>query len=396
MDKKTFCALFSDVEKSIVEDRRSIHSFAETGFSLPRTVKYVRARLEGLGLETEEIGGGVVAVLGNKKGRTILLRADMDALNITEKTGLSYAAKNGNMHACGHDMHTAMLLGAADVLSKMPDKINGRIAFVFQPAEETLEGAKRMIEEGLLDFIRPDAALMIHTLVGVPLLRDSAVVASAGVSAPSADFFRITIKGKSSHGSTPHLSIDALSCGVKIVTMLEGIITREIPLSADSVISIGAFNSGSAANVIAGSGKIEGTFRTMDENAREKIRCSILNIVESISKLYGAHGEVSFYSGCPTLLNNAELSACAYTYANELIGKNCVYSKDLGWRGGGSEDFSYVSHKIPSIMIGLMAGSTNDGFTCPAHNHEVVFDERALKLGAQIYGWCAYRYLSDN
>ena len=395
MDKKSFCEFFLAIEKSIIEDRRAIHSFAETGFDLPKTTKYVKERLEGMGLQTHEIGGGIVSMLGSKNGRTILLRADMDALNIAEKTGLPYAAQNGNMHACGHDMHTAMLLGAADVLSKIQDKINGRIAFAFQPAEETLKGAKRMIEDGLLDFVRPSAALMIHTLVGVTVSRNSAIVASAGVSAPSADFFEITIKGKSSHGSAPHLAADALSCGVKIMTMLDGIITREIPLSADAVISIGAFNSGSAANVIAEFAKIEGTFRTMDDNAREKLRCSVTNIVEAISKLYGADGDVSFYSGCPTLLNNAELSACVHTYVNELIGKNCIYSNELGWRGGGSEDFSYISHEIPSVMIGLMAGSAYDGFTCPAHNPKVVFDESALKLGAQIYAWCAYRYLSE-
>ena len=396
MDKNAFLKLFSDVDTAIIEHRRAIHSFAETGFDLPKTRRYVKDRLESLGLEMKEIGGGIVASLGTESGKTILLRADMDALNIEEKTGLSFAAKNGNMHACGHDMHTAMLLGAASVLTKIRDKISGRVLFAFQPAEETLEGAKHMIESGLLDFARPDAAMMIHTLVGIDLPRDSAVIASGGVSAPSADFFKITVKGKSSHGSTPYLSVDALSCGVQVISMIEGIIPREIPLTADAVMSIGAFNSGHAPNVMADAATIEGTFRTMDNVAREKIRAKIGDIVYHVSAIYGATSDVSFYSGCPTLVNDPKMSTCAHTYVNELIGKKCVYSNELCWRGGGSEDFSYISHEVPSVMIGLMAGSRDDGFDIPAHNPKVLFDERALNLGAQIYAWCAFRYLQDT
>ena len=396
MEKMDLDKLVSNIEGSIIEDRRVIHSFAEVGFDLPKTKEYVKKRLGSLGLISTEIGGSLVASIENGMGPTVLLRADMDALNIREKTGLPFASENGNMHACGHDMHTSMLLGAANLLSQMHNKIKGRIVFAFQSAEETLEGAKRMLDDGLLDFATPNAALMIHTLVGVELPRETAVVASAGVSAPSADFFRVTVKGESSHGSTPYLSTDALSCGVKIASFIEGLITREIPLYADATISIGTFSSGSAANIIADTANLEGTFRTTDEEAREKIRAKLTGIVECVSKAYGAEGNISFYSGCPTLVNDAHVSRCVHAYVEELIGSKCMYSEELNGRGGGSEDFAYISHKVPSVMVGLVAGSKYDGFNYPLHNSRVIFDENALKLGAKVYAWCAYRYLSEH
>ncbi len=396
MKKSELENTLANIEEKIIEDRRKLHSIAEVGFDLPNTVAYIKERLDTCGIEYKELGGGVVGYIENGKGATVLLRADMDALAIREETDISFSAKNGNMHACGHDMHTAMLLGASYVFSKYKEKISGRIVLMFQPAEETLEGAKRMIDDGLIELFNPDAAIMIHTLVGIPLRCGSAVIGSGGVTAPSADFFRINVKGNSSHGATPHLSSDALSCGVDIVSYLSKLIGREVPVSANAVMSFGVFRSGSAANVMADEAVIEGTLRTIDEQARDFLRGRVCDVVKSISEIYHASGNTDFFSGCPTLKNDSELSTRVHTYVNELIGSKCVYSAELGGTAGGSEDFSYISHKIPSVMIGLMAGSTNDGFTCPAHNPKTIFDERALSLGAMIYSWCALRFLNEK
>ncbi len=396
MEKYELEKMLSESEGEIIEDRRAIHACPEVGFELTKTVSYIKKRLDEFGVEYKELGGGIVAWLGRKNGGTVLLRADMDALNMREETELSFASKNENMHACGHDMHTAMLLGAVRVLSKMRNKIKGRIVFTFQPAEETLEGAKRMIDAGLLDLYKPCAAIMIHTLVGIPLSRDTAVIGSGGISAPSADFFRINIEGNSSHGATPHLSADALSCGTEIVSSLAKVIGREVSVSAGAVMSFGMFKSGSCANVMADKAVIEGTFRTLDDRVREYLRTRVSDIVDLTSKIYRANGRVEYFSGCPTLKNDKELSARVHTYVSELIGNNCYYSAELGGTAGGSEDFSYISQSIPSVMIGLMAGSSDDGFNVPLHNPKVVFDESALKLGAMLYAWCAVRYLNEK
>ncbi len=385
-------------EVEIIEDRRRIHEFAEIGFELPRTTEYVMSCLDKLGIEVHTCGkAGVVAAIGKDDGQTVLLRADMDALPIKEQSELPFAAKNGNMHACGHDMHTAMLLGAARILSSITDKISGRIVFAFQPAEETLQGARDMIEHGLIEEHKPDMALMLHTLVGMPMATGTVIVSSGGVSAPSADFFRITVNGKSSHGSTPHLGINAITVASHIISIIESISVREFPVSDDVVLSIGSVHAGTAPNVIADLAVIEGTLRTYDENVREQIKARLARIVSGISDIYFATAEIEFTGGCPTLVNDEKISSLALNTVTELYGKEFVCSSsELGGRGGGSEDFAYISQEVPSVMLALVAGSNADGYTCPSHNSQVVYDEKALKIGAVIYAYCALKYLREQ
>lgn len=379
-----------NISSQIVEDRRRLHRCAEIGFDLTETTAHVVGRLRNMGLRPIKVGKcGIVAQIGNGDGKCIMLRADMDALPIAEKCELPFSSDNGNMHACGHDLHTAMLLGAADILSKNSDKIQGRVLLCFQGAEEILAGAQDMIENGIIDKYKPDMAIMIHTIVGIDLERDTVIISSPGVSAASADFFSIRISGASSHGATPHLSRDALFCANEIYRAIYTIPVRELSVDDGATLSVGALFGGEAANVIADTAVIKGTCRTFSGSARDKLKSRIGEYATAIAKMHDVECEVDFYAGAPTLINDADVSARAYACVNELIGRKCIYSADLGTRGGGSEDFAYFSHLIPSLMIGLMAGAVEDGYNVGAHNPRTVFDERALALGAAIYAKCA-------
>ena len=248
------------IKDELVEHRRWLHAHAETGFDLHETSNYVCRQLEDMGYLPRRVGRcGIVADHNRSKGPTILLRADMDALPIREETGLDFAGQAGNMHACGHDMHTAMLLGAARLL--VNEDLPGNVRFLFQPAEELLEGARDMIDSGVLDVV--DAAMMIH--VGLaPLPVGTAIISSPGISAPAADYFTIHIQGKSCHGSAPQDGIDPIPAAAQILLAIQNIQTRELGLNDRAVLTIGSIHGGTAANVIADTVEMRGSLRTTE------------------------------------------------------------------------------------------------------------------------------------
>lgn len=380
----------------IKEYRQTIHRFAEIGFNTEKTVKFIKETLESFNIEYRECEkNGIVASIGKKENPTVLLRADMDALPIKEESDLPFSAQNGNCHACGHDMHTAMLLGAAKILKKMENDIKGTVKLMFQPAEETLEGCKNMLESGLLTDTKTDAAIMLHVLSGVNIKSGTVIVSSGGVSAPSADFFEINVKGKSSHGSSPHKGIDALSTAAHIVINLQNIQSRELPSNHNSILTIGQLTSGKAANIIADSAIIKGTLRTFDEETHKFIVKRIEEISHNTSKVFNANAEFKITSSCPTLMNDSAIS--------NLIGESLkkeyepvLYSKELGGSIGGSEDFSYLTHKIPSLMISLVAGNIDDGYEYPLHHPKVIFDESVLSIGCAVYAYSALKILEKK
>jgi hippurate hydrolase len=216
--KNDYLTQANEIKKEIIEIRRSLHKNAETGFDLTETVKLIKDKLTELKCEFLDCGkSGIVCVIGEKRNKPcFLLRADMDALPVTEQTGLEYACKNGNMHACGHDMHSAMLLGAAKLLKAHERELEGQVKLVFEPAEETLSGAKNMIENGLLTSPEVGGAFMLHVMAGVPQRVGSVIVSGSGVSAPGADYFTINVKGKGCHGSMPQQGVDAITAAAHI------------------------------------------------------------------------------------------------------------------------------------------------------------------------------------
>lgn len=391
----------------IISDRRYLHTHPGVGFDLKETKDYVAHKLQEIGIEPVFCGkAGLIAHIGgHKPGKVFLLRADMDALWLKEEAPVEFAATNGMMHACGHDMHTAMLLEAARLLKKCENTIPGTVKIMFQPAEELLEGARDMIQAGVLDNPRVDAGLMIHMLVNMPFETGTAIVASGGVSAPAADYFTIQVQGKGCHGASPNQGVDPITAAAHIILALQELHARELSPADDAILTIGSIQAGNAGNVIPDTTLLKGTLRSYDENLRQYLKKRMTDIAAHTAEAFRATATVTFGSGCPTLLNDASLSECTLSYIRELTGSARAYStKELASmaqdnkisRNTGSEDFAYVSHQIPTVMVALAGGHPDHGFHLPLHHPGVCFDEDALSIGAAIYAHVAIRWLQDH
>ena len=391
----------TEIENKIIEHRRKLHQNAEVGFDLNDTVSFVKHELENMGITAKDCGkAGVVANIGSKNNgeKVFLLRADMDALPISEDSGLEFSSKNSNMHACGHDMHTAMLLGAAQILKMHEKEIKGSIKLMFQPAEELLEGADDMIKAGVLDNPKVDAAFMIHVMTGINFNAGTAIISSPGVSAPGADFFDIEVQGKGCHGSSPNMGIDALNAAAHILIALQEIHARELAMSEQAALTIGKMSGGTAANVIADTAVLSGSLRSFSEETRAFIKRRTEEIAQLTASTFRATAKVNFTSGCPSLINDKSLYQCVNMYVSELLGNERVLcSGSLGNSTvSGSEDFAYVSQQVPSIMLALAAGNSDEGYGHPLHHPKVKFDESALAVGSAIYAYTAMRWLEEH
>lgn len=389
------------LQEEIKSHRLWLHTHAETGFDLTETKPYVKSALMKMGYTVQECGkAGLVTTVGKPGGKVILLRADMDALPIAEEADVDFACQNGRMHACGHDMHTAMLLGAAKLLKAHESELDGMVKLMFQPAEEIFEGSKDMIASGVLENPRPDAALMIHVAAGMPLPAGTVVVSAPGVSAPAADYFTIRVHGKGCHGSAPQNGIDPLTTAAHILIALQEIHARELSASDEAVLTIGTFHAGEAGNVIPDTATMGGTIRTYDEKTRAYLKERITAITKNVAEAFRASADVSFGSGCPTLVNDKGLSETVTGYLKNLLGANRAFttaelSGGKPARGGGSEDFAYVSHEVPSLMLALAAGEPSKGYVYPQHHPKVKFDESVLSTGAAVFVDCALQYLRE-
>lgn len=394
-------------ESELVRIRRYLHTHPETGFDLAGTLAFVKDELTKMGYEPKECGKAGLTVLagGKKPGKVFMIRGDMDALPIKEEADVDFASKNGNMHACGHDMHTAMMLGAAKILKAHEDEIEGSIKLDFQPAEEIFEGAHDMIEAGLLENPHVDAALMIHVMAGLPMPSGMVVVCDGGVSAPAADFFTIRVQGKGCHGSMPNSGVDPINVSAHIITALQEIHARELALVDRAVLTIGSIHGGNAGNVIPDSVELCGSIRTFDEEVRDFLKTRMTEISQGIASTFRAEATVSFGSGCPTLSNDNNLVECAAKYAKELLGPAKAFTAaELAAMAGsgkvsksaGSEDFAFVSQKVPSVMLALAAGHPEKGYCFPQHHPRVKFDEEVLAGGSAVYAYTSMRWLEEH
>ncbi len=386
---KTLLKDAETLREKLVQHRRYLHQNAETGFALPKTFAYVEKTLRDLGYTPQRCGrAGLIALVGEDNGTPCtLLRADMDGLPLRERSGEKFACKTGNMHACGHDLHAAMLLGAAALLKRREQRLKGCVKLLFQSAEEILEGARDCLKNGVLDAPTVQRAMTLHVLTALPLKTGTAVVSSAGVSAPAADFFRITVQGKGCHGSTPWKGVDALAVGAHILLALQTISAREIPIGA-GVLTVGCLQAGSAGNVIADSAMIEGSLRAFDESVREKLKKRLVEIARAQANAFRAKATVEFLGGCPVLVNDERTSEFAYQTAKTVLGADRVFtSAELGstQEKGGSEDFAYISREVPSVLVALAAGESDKGYGYPLHHPKVRFDENVLPIGAALY-----------
>ncbi|MBO3285625.1 amidohydrolase [Paenibacillus polymyxa] len=397
-----FLSMAHQLQDKLVKHRHHLHAVPELDLSLPRTTAYVKEVLESMGLEPTPVGesGLMVTIGGQHAGKVILIRADMDGLPIQEETELSFASLNGNMHACGHDLHTSMLLGAAEILKANEEQLRGTVKLMFQPGEETLHGAKMMLKNGILDNPKVDASMMLHVLTGMPIPIGQFVVPEAGgaISA-SSDWFEIIIRGRGAHGAMPSAAVDPLNVAAHLHLALQGILSREIPPVESAVLTIGVMEGGSTNNVIPDTARMKGSVRTFNAALRDKMETRIHDISAGIGETFQAKVDVIYTRGCPEVktdsgLNRQMRTTIANTFgASSLIG---ITQLIPGGKLMGSEDFAFVSQAVPSTSVFLNAGNTEEGYGYPVHHPKTMFSDEVLYKGAAAYAAFARDWLESN
>ncbi len=368
-----------DVAARAIEIRRDIHRFPELGFEEERTAGIVEAELDALGIEHRRIAGtGVVGIVrGARSGKVAGLRADMDALPLTERSGESFSSEvPGKMHACGHDAHTAMLLGAARVLQADRANLHGTAVLLFQPAEEGPGGALPMIEAGAMDDPAIDAVVMLHV---DPRLDTGTVGFIPGACNAAADEFHITIEGRGGHGSAPHNAIDAIPAAANVVLAMQNIAARETDPFATVVVSIGTIEGGYRNNIVADRVKLTGTFRSQDPTIRVALEHRARRIVEHAAAAYGCTGTLDMIWGYPAVVNDARLAATfrAYMESNSAIP---VLAPPPTM---GGEDFAYFAERAPGLLVRHGIRSEGKGSVHPGHSPQFRVDEDALAYGIE-------------
>ena len=382
-----------ELNDETIAHRRFFHKNAETGLNMPVAVDYVMKKLTEYGLKPQKCGYGVTALLG-KGEKTLLLRADMDALPMSEESGEEFACPTGKQaHACGHDFHAAMLLTAAKILKENEDKLCGKVKFMFQPAEETFEGSNNMIENGILENPKPDAALAFHVAPGkLPI--GLFMYNCGGVMMSSVDGFKITITGKGGHGAYPNLTVDPIHTAVQIYTALEGLIARNSDPEKNCVLTVGKFRSGNAANIIPDTAVLEGTLRTNDTHERELLVGKIREVANGIAEINGAKAEITPLSEVPPLICDRKFTEQIASFMQEMNVPGMTPYPNM--QANASEDFAIIAEKIPSAFIYLSAGFFDERGAYSAHNPKVRFNEEVCPVGASALAYCAVRWLETN
>ncbi|MBE6138075.1 MAG: amidohydrolase [Erysipelotrichaceae bacterium] len=379
------------IKEELIEIRSKLHQNPELGFELDNTISLVLSKLIEYGYEPVKCGkAGILAVIGSGE-KTVLLRADMDALSIKEEADVMCKSKNNYMHACGHDMHTTMLLGAAKILKEIESNLAGRIILMFQPAEETLEGAKDMLNTKKISNV--DAAIMIHTSTGTQLKSGSIIIPPKGVIAPAACHFKMTITGSASHGGMPALGVNPIYISTSIVSRINQMMKNE---NDDCLITITALNSGNSSNVVPEAAALLGTIRAYDINVLNYYKKRLEEIGNRITNSENGHFVIEYPSFCPNFICNENLSKIAYTSLYEIFQEKVRKIEEIDHKSYASEDFSYVSHLYPSCMILLSAGGVMDGYKYPIHHPKAKFDSNILPNGAIIYSVLAINILNDK
>ncbi len=392
---QTLLECADDLRESILCDRRNLHQNPEVGADLPQTCAYITARLKELGYTPRESAGGIVALVGEDKASDscVLLRADMDALAVCEKTDLPFASKNGCMHACGHDMHAAMLLGASALLKRFEQELCGCVKLVFQPNEENFGGAKAMIDAGVLKDQTPQAALALHVHAGTP---SGIVLCGHEFFMAGCTVFRITVNGRGCHGAMPETGVDPLYVAAQIYLAMQSLVTREVSPKTPLCLTVGKFGGGTSPNVIPESACIEGTIRSFDKALSERTRDRLFSLAESIAAGFRAEVVCETVSAAPPLYNHPTVLSQMKHCAVELFSEKAVVDVHEG--GMGSEDFAAYTEKLPCAYLLLGAGSADENplYGKPMHNESVVFNEEILPNGAALYAYGAMRLLQEK
>ena len=392
-----------DLLDDMVSIRRTLHQWPELGNDLPVTRETVLGALESLPLDItlHETTSGVVGLLtGGKPGPTVLLRGDMDALPMPEDTGLDFASKvDGTMHACGHDTHTAMLVGAARLLSRRQADLPGRVMFMFQPGEEGYAGAKFMLDEGLLS-VPPHAvdasespvtgAFAMHITSSIPA---GYVSTRPGACMASSDTLRIVVKGRGGHASEPFRALDPIPIACEIVQALQTMVTRRIDVFDPTIVTVAKIVAGTTTNVIPETAEIQGTIRAVSEKTRARVHEGIRRVAEGVAAAHEAEVEVETTYGYPVTVNAVDFAEFSMGVAGDLLGADRVLR--LPNPVMGAEDWSYVIEQVPGAMM-FLGGTPHDkspATAAPNHSNRVVFEESAMVEGVATYSAVALRHL---
>ena len=382
-----------ELQPDVVRLRRAIHRHPELGLQVPRTQAAVLQALEGLPLRVrkgERLTSVIAALDGARPGPSIVLRADMDALPVQEETGLEFSSEvEGVMHACGHDAHVAMLVGAARLLARRRDRIAGRVVFMFQPGEEGYHGARYMLEEGIDEAgAAPAAAFALHGGARYPA---GTVGTRPGPILASGDTIEAVIHGRGGHASAPHDCLDPIPIACEIVQALQTFVTRRVDAFDPAVITIAKIEAGSTRNVIPETARMLGTIRTVSERTRERVLEGVERLVKGLAAAHGAAAEVRLIRGYPVTVNDEAITALASHVATELLGEDRVRLMPTPMMG--SEDFSYVLRQVPGTMMFLGTRPDGDAPAIPNHSNRMVVNEAALPTGVALHAAMALRFL---
>ena len=392
------------IQEDLVNWRRGLHKIPEVGVDTPQTEQFLCGELDKLGISYRKgVGGhGIVAVIkGDCEGKVFALRADCDALPILEQTGLPYASTNGNMHACGHDAHSAMLLGAAKILVSRKNEIKGSVKLIFQPGEEGCPdgpgGAKRMIDDGALKDPRPDAIMGMHigTIWASPDFAPGDIAYHYGGMMACMDRFSITVKGKGAHGAQPNNSVDPISIAARIISGVQTIISREIDPVEPGIISICQVHAGTAFNIIPNECFIQGTVRALSNEMRHYLADRIEAIAKSTAE--GMRGSIEYnynWDGPAPLVNNKDITEQFRLVASELLG--CDHVKELAHPSMGGEDMAFFLEEIPGTFVFLNSANAAKGCNVPHHNPKFNVDEDVLWVGSAAMSAMALSWLKKQ
>lgn len=383
-----------DIEKQLIEWRRDFHEHPELGFEEVRTSAKIKEFLEEEGIPYESVAKtGICAIIkGGKEGETVALRGDMDGLPLLDKKNVEYSSKEkGKMHGCGHDAHTTILMGAAKVLNKHKDELTGNVKLLFEPAEETVGGARFMIKEGVLENPKVDAIIGLHVSENIECGK---IGVKYGVFNAASNPFTIKIKGKGGHGAHPEDTIDPVLIASHVVVALQSMVSREVPPVYPAVVTVGSIHGGTAQNIIPEEVELKGIMRTLTSEHREMFKRRIREIVEGICVAMRGTFEIDIEESYPCLYNNDDMVSHVKTCAEGIIGGENI--EILNHPSMGVESFAYFSNERPSAFYFLGTANKERGIVNPAHGCFFDIDERSLSIGVAIQAKAAFDYLTKK
>lgn len=390
METKYYLQEAMKLQEQLVGWRRALHQVPETGITLPKTMAFIQKTLEEMGVEYQayEDISCIVAQIGSGE-KCYLLRSDMDGLQMVEEADVSFKATNGHMHSCGHDMHAAILLGAAKLLKAHEQELKGTVKLLFQSGEEVFQGAEAAVKAGALENPKVDAALAIHVIAMIP----TGVIMTGKEPMSSVDGFKITLTGHGGHGSMPENCVDPINAAVQVYLALQSLIAREIGGTDEAVLTIGQLSAGEVANVIPERAVLQGTLRTFKKEIREHLTKRIREVADGVAMTYRCKCDYEVLSKCPSVVTDDTVTAMAQQSIRSLLPQ--VYLSG-GAHGMGSEDFAVIADQVPSAYFMMGAGPQEAEKRLGQHNPKILFNEDVLCLGAAIYAQAAADWLTEN